>query len=128
MLSFLSPYLTKIGVVVGALAVIVGLWLYVGKIQAELVAANAQVAAASEKCTKEKLVSAASTTAVTQAAVDAQHTQLDTAIENFIPASQANQNVGAVLPTITAQAVQPSQDAPIAPVLESAISAVRSAP
>ncbi len=129
MFSFLTPYLGKLAIGAAILAAIVAGCLYVSNLRAALRAADATIAADSAKCANTQLAVAASVNANTQTAVDTQRQALDAATSSLGTATTASQSAGAAtLATITVQAAQPAQDGPIAPVLQSAITAIRSQP
>ena len=127
-LGFLKPYLAKIAILGAILAALVAGWLYVTHLQSELHAANETIAADSAKCANTQLASAAKVNAAAQSAIDGQRISLDAAQAGLQTASTASQAQGAAsIATITLQATQPGQDAPLAPVYLNMLAQVRAA-
>ena len=128
-LKYLTPYLAKIGIAAAILAVALGLWLYVSRLQSELHAANETIAADSAKCALTQATAAATINTTTQAVIDGQRINLDTAQNTLQIATVASQSAGAAtIATVQAQATQPGQDGVIPPVLVQAVNSLRGAP
>jgi hypothetical protein len=128
MLGFLKPYLTQIGLGAAALVLAIGVWMYIGRLDARLAAANATISAESAKCAETQLAAAATVNTAAQAVIDGQRVNLDAAQGTLAQASAVSRAAGATtVATITVNAAQPGQDAPIAPVLQTALAGLRAA-
>ena len=128
-LKYLTPYLAKIGIAAAILAVALGLWLYVSRLQSELHGAQETIAADSAKCALTQAAAAATINTATQAVIDGQRINLDTAQNTLMTASVAAQTAGAAtIATVDAQATEPGQDGVIPPVLVQAVNSLRGAP
>ena len=128
-LKYLTPYLAKIGIAAAILAVALGLWLYVSRLQSELHAANETIAADSAKCALAQETAAAEITSATQSVIDGQRINLDAAQAQLQESTVASQSAGAAtIATVHAQATEPGQDGVIPPVLVQAVNSLRGAP
>ena len=128
-LKYLTPYLTKIGIVAAILAAALGLWLYVTRLQSDLHGAQETIAADSAKCALAQANTAATINTATQAVIDGQRINLDAAQAGLQAASVASQSAGAAtIATVHAQATEPGQDGVIPPVLVQAVNSLRGAP
>lgn len=127
MFGFIPAYLTKNFAIYGAvIAAVVAGWLYISNLKATIKADQATIAMDSAKCSNDQLAAAAASNALALSQVNVQHQSLDAAMAALYASETKSQSAGAAAVTaINQTAVLPANDAPVAPVVQQALSALR---